>query len=230
MSLLKTRKHNIFKKRHRYLFAALIIISFCSCFLFACTGRNEPETAQASAAQQLSESSEAEAFSVSGAGKEAVTKEEETTRPVSDVHELTRAEAVARSFGYDEGESIISTPPETDLAYSDGYFEYFTFTYAGEEFTALHEYDNWQIRDSYRIRNSKDMELICRALIDIYPVHGRDNESYRTPEDMAYEWIQHNIVCEMPEIDKNWLDRARNVDLDPDEQNMSLWEMYKANR
>ena len=54
--------------------------------------------------------------------------------------------------------------------------------------------------DSVALSTWKDMEIICAALSEIYPVHGRDRTSYRTAEDMAYEWLQHNIAYEfLPE-------------------------------
>lgn len=41
------------------------------------------------------------------------------------------------------------------------------------------------------------MTLICQALADEHPVHGADLVSYRTAEDMAYEWQQHNIAYQL---------------------------------
>lgn len=139
----------------------------------------------------------------------------------------SRSEITARGAGYDEGEPLLSGLPEITYEYSDSYYEYYSFDYAGEEFEVLHEYDNWKIFDSNKIRNSKDMQLICEALLDIYQVHGVDLESYRTPEDMAYEWIQHNIVYEMPLTDARYKESAANVDLDPGDQNKTIVEMFK---
>ena len=144
--------------------------------------------------------------------------------------QLSRTEAVIRTFGYKEGAQLLSAPPDIVYQYSDDSFEYYTFAYGNNEFIVLHEYDNWQIKDSYLVQNTRDMEMIAQALIDIYPVHGIDLESYRTPEDMVYEWIQHNIVCELEEGAGKWRDSAKSVDLDPDEQNMNLWEIYQARK
>lgn len=72
------------------------------------------------------------------------------------------------------------------------------------------------------------MQFICSALIKIYPVHGTDLKSYRTPEDMAYEWIEHNIVYEMPISDASLKGSAANVDLDPKEQNKTLSEILSS--
>lgn len=39
---------------------------------------------------------------------------------------------------------------------------------------------------------------ICQALVEIHPVPlGNGGGGYRTPEDMTYEWMQHNIGYEM---------------------------------
>lgn len=101
----------------------------------------------------------------------------------------TRIEKTTSGSGYKEGEPMLSSLPEITYEYSDDYYDYYSFDYTGKVFEVLHEYDNWKIFDSYKIRNSEDMQLICEALLEIYPVHGADLESYRTPEDMAYEWI-----------------------------------------
>ena len=44
---------------------------------------------------------------------------------------------------------------------------------------------------------------------------------------MAYEWVQHNIAYNiLPDGDK-WKDNAKDVDINPADQNKSLYEMYK---
>ena len=159
--------------------------------------------------------------------KDETTDDGDETTETDTVSPLSRIEKTARGSGYKEGEQVLSEPPEITYEYSDGYYEYYSFDYADEVFEVLHEYDNWKIFDSNKIRNSKDMQLICEALLDIYPVHGVDLESYRTPEDMAYEWIQHNIVYEMPLTDARYKESAANVDLDPGDQNKTIVEMFK---
>lgn len=161
-----------------------------------------------------------------GKKKESDDGENESTEAGTAV-QMSRIEKTVLGAGYEEGEQVLTAPPEIRYEYSDGYYEYYSFDHAGEEFEVLHEYDNWKISDSYKIRNSKDMQLICEALLDIYPVHGADLESYRTPEDMAYEWIQHNIVYEMPLTDSSRKESAANVDLDPKDQNKTILEMFK---
>ncbi len=168
-----------------------------------------------------------ETVTIDGIKEEPAEVEDETIETETTA-QVSRIEHVVRGAGYDEGEQVLSSPPEITYVYSDGYYEYYSFDYAGEEFEVLHEYDNWNISDSYKIRNTQDMQLICEALIDIYPVHGEDLESYRAPEDMAYEWIQHNIVYEMPLTDARYKENAANVDLDPGDQNKTIVEMFKG--
>ena len=126
---------------------------------------------------------------------------------------------------YEESESILNNKEEINLTSIDD--TYYLFTYNNEEFSAVYTYDNWTIYDSYRVKNKKDIEIICTALIEIHPIHGKDLVSYRTSEDMAYEWLQHNIAYELlPESD--FKNSAKNVDLDPLDQGKSLEEIYRS--
>lgn len=103
----------------------------------------------------------------------------------------------------------------------------FVFNYGGEEFRAEYLPDNWTIYDSYKILNRKDIQIICKALSDIHPVHGKDLKSYRTPKDMTYEWQQHNIMYDLLPDGSRWKESARNVDLDPYDQGKSYQEIYE---
>ncbi|SEF72144.1 hypothetical protein SAMN04487934_102266 [Eubacterium ruminantium] len=106
--------------------------------------------------------------------------------------------------------------------------ETYSFTYANVKFNAIYTEENWKITDSYRIGNTRDMEIICQALINEHPIHGKDMVSCRTPEDMAYEWEQHNIVyLFLPESSK-WKKNVKDVDLDPADQGRNLEELYEA--
>ena len=71
------------------------------------------------------------------------------------------------------------------------------------------------------------MKIICQALIDVHPVHGKDLSSYRTADDMAYEWEQHNIAYKYLPDDSSWKGSAGNVDLDPYDQGRSFEEIYE---
>ena len=112
-----------------------------------------------------------------------------------------------------------------DIALTDEGGDRFTFTYGGEEFEAIYTPDNWKIMYSYKIRNKADMTIICKALLDVHPVHGRDYESFRTPEDCAYEWEQHNTAYDMLPETSPYKANTRDVDLNPEDQGKSFIEM-----
>ena len=56
----------------------------------------------------------------------------------------------------------------------------YAFSYHQEEFSARYTPDNWKVVDSYKITDTEDIVVICRALSEAHPVHGRDMESFRT--------------------------------------------------
>ena len=118
----------------------------------------------------------------------------------------------------------------TDIALRDVYGDgsTYAFDYAGSEFSAQYTEDNWKIYDSYRISNEADITTICQALIDEHPIHGKDMQSYRTAEDMAHEWLLHNYAWKHLPEDSEWRQNAKDVDLDPTDQGLTLEEMYKA--
>ena len=124
-------------------------------------------------------------------------------------------------------EGILKSTADIELHDVDGNGTRYIFTYGSNEFTALYRTDNWQIIDSYLISNSDDIMTICQALIDIHPIHGADMASYRTPEDMAYEWLQHNLAYGLLPEDNYWRQKAKDVDLNPADQGKSLAEMYE---
>ena len=122
---------------------------------------------------------------------------------------------------------ILSSAEELNFHETDGSKEEYSFTYDGKEFKARYSDDNWTIFDSYRILNEDDIRIICKKLIDIHPVHGSDLKSYRTPDDMAYEWQQHNLAFIVLPKDDPLRENAKNVDLDPADQGRSLQEIYE---
>jgi hypothetical protein len=135
------------------------------------------------------------------------------------------------ALGSDDVESesaILKNPGDIALTDTDGSGKNYTFTYDGKTFDAIYTPDNWKIKDSYRIQNGADMLVICQALIDVHPVHGKDMESYRTAEDMVYEWKIHNIACEYLDDDDPLKSHAHDVDFDPNDQGMTLEEFYKS--
>ena len=134
--------------------------------------------------------------------------------------------------------SIIETKVEVDhflnsiedinLHDIDGKDTNYIFTYKDEYFSAKFVKDTWHIIDSYKIRNEKDLAIICQALIDIHPIPSRDGTSYRTVEDLVYEWKQHNIAYILLPEENSWKQSAKDVDLDPKDQGKNLQEMYES--
>ena len=109
----------------------------------------------------------------------------------------------------------------------DGNGKNYVFTYHGEEYSAQYTEDNWKIIDSYRITNIEDITAICKALLNLHPVHGSDMQSIRTAEDMAFEWLQHNLAYELLPEGNPWRRSAKDVDLNPEDQNRTFQEIYE---
>ncbi len=103
----------------------------------------------------------------------------------------------------------------------------YAFIYDGTPYAAKYTPDNWEITDSYRITNAMDMAIICQALINEHPIHGKDMVSFRTCDDMAYEWIQHNVAYSFLPEDSPWINSVKNVDLDPKDQGKSYRDLYE---
>ena len=103
----------------------------------------------------------------------------------------------------------------------------YVFDYAGEEFLASYQPDVWTIYDSYRVTDHGDILQICQALIDEHPIHGSNFESFRTAEDMAFEWEQHNVVYASLSEDNEWRSSVRDVDLDPEDQGKTFLQIYE---
>ena len=103
----------------------------------------------------------------------------------------------------------------------------YELTYKNESYKVIYTYDFWKIYDSYKISNVNDMKKICQALIDINPIPGKDMISYRTADDMVYEWIQHNIAYRILPDDNRWKENAKDVDFDPYDQGKSVYELYE---
>ncbi|MBR5430111.1 MAG: hypothetical protein IK116_06235 [Firmicutes bacterium] len=139
--------------------------------------------------------------------------------------EASGAEAEAQPVSSSGG--LLSSTADIGLYDTNGEGRRYVFTYAGEEFTARYRQDNWKIVDSYRVTEPDDMIIICQALIDVHPIPGRDGESWRTARDMAFEWLQHNIVYYYLPEDSPWKRNVRDVDFDPDDQGKSLTELYE---
>lgn len=128
----------------------------------------------------------------------------------------------------DECVQYINSVKDVELQDVDGKSKKYSFKYNNEIYTAVYTTDNWHINDSYKITSEHDMTLICQALINEHEVHGRDMVSYRTAEDMAYEWLQHNLAYEFLPEESSWKNNAKDVDLNPADQGRDLIEMFDA--
>lgn len=129
-------------------------------------------------------------------------------------------------IGFSAG--ILDSTEDIALVPTDDYAQGYVFEYDGEQFTAYFDTYSWRVYDSYKITNHDDIVIICQALINEHPVYGSDWESYRTPEDMAFEWEQHNLAYQMLPEDSHWRDDAKHVDLDPYDQGKSIKEIYES--
>ena len=123
--------------------------------------------------------------------------------------------------------SLLSSPEDIGLENTDGVGSHYSFIYDGMEFTAVYTEDNWKIIDSYRVPDINDMIIICEALIAEHPIHGADFVSYRTADDMAFEWMQHNAAYAILPEGSEWLSHAKDVDLDPNDQGKTFIEIYE---
>ena len=130
-------------------------------------------------------------------------------------------ESITEYTAYDA--SLLSSPEDIGLHDTDGNGVDYSFSYGGEEFFALYEPDNWHITDSYKIEDEDDILLICQALISVHPIHSADMQSYRTAEDMAFEWHQHNLAYNHIPDSSEWKSNAKDVDLDSKDEGKGLF-------
>lgn len=124
--------------------------------------------------------------------------------------------------------SVLNSTDDVVLVPTDDYASGYVFDYDGQQFVAYFDQYSWRVYDSYKITNHDDIVTICQALINEHPVYGSDWESFRTADDMAYEWEQHNLAYELLPEDSHWREDVKDVDLDPYDQGKSLQEMYEG--
>ena len=161
--------------------------------------------------------------------REMVPPENAEANQEPDHFDDTREWAPAREdeSAASENAGSLSSADDIHLHAVDETGRNYIFLYNHEEFSAQYTKDNWKIVDSYRIINIDDMTIICQALLDLHPVHGRDMISIRTAEDMAFEWLQHNLAYEFLPEDSPWRENAKDVDLDPADQGRTVQEIYE---
>ena len=121
--------------------------------------------------------------------------------------------------GFDVPATLASSE---DLMLTDEDGTHFHFTYHDQLFRAEYMPDNWKIFDSYRITNNRDMIIICQALSDLHPIPSADHSGFRTAEDMAYEWHQHNLAYFLLPDEMKWKSNAKDVDLNSEDQGKNL--------
>ena len=194
------------KKRFVIIYLSCCILMFS--LLGGCSGSSaETEKAPETAAETQTVSTETHPETITEVQTDIAENTEPMTEPVP--------------------EGILSSPEDIGLTNASGDGANYTFIYGEETFTAIYTPDNWKIIDSYRIDNSDDMRIICEALTAEHPIHGSDMQSYRTPEDMAYEWIQHNLCYALLPEGSSWIENVKDVDLDPRDQGRSFMEIYE---
>lgn len=176
----------------------------------------------------------------SAAGSLAKEKVKDAASQAADIarEKAKDAASAAGSMAIDNFEKAISgssgnstsslTAEDIALTDVDGNGKNYVFSYKGEEFTAIYTTDNWKIMDSYRITDLADMKVICQALIDENPVHGKDMVSYRTADDMVYEWQLHNMGYAYFEEGSTLKAKAKDVDFDPDDQGKGIEEFFES--
>ncbi len=137
----------------------------------------------------------------------------------------TGQEDISKAFSSAQAGLLTSTA-DIGLTSQDDQGRNYTFTYDGREYMAIHKTDHWKIIDSCDINNEADMHIICQALIDLHQIHGKDMVSYRTADDMVYEWEVHNLAYLLVEDDDPMKERLKDVDFDPQDQGCTFDEIY----
>lgn len=160
---------------------------------------------------------------VADKGKEYLQTTQEKVK--HEVKEQVKKELAEQDGSTEPG--ILSGVDDVVLTDLTGAGTDYVFTYDDVPYSATYTPDNWEIKDSYRITNEMDMALICQALINEHPIHGKDMISYRTCDDMAYEWVQHNIAYSFLPEDSKWMESVKNVDFDPEDQGRSYRDLYE---
>ena len=159
-------------------------------------------------------------------GLKNINKEEKSTVSNNETNPVMN-ETSKQNTEESKIESILTSPKDINLYDIDGKARNYSFIYNNTTYTATYTKDNWKIKDSYTIKSRKDMAIICQALIEIHPIHGKDMISYRTAEDMVDEWVQHNLAYNFLSEDNKWKNNAKDVDFNPEDQGKSMKEMYE---
>lgn len=159
-----------------------------------------------------------------------VTKKNDNNDTIVDIDVATSGELIEEKETpvNNADESKLKSVDDINLHDIDGNGKKYSFTYNNEEFNCKFSKDTWHIENSYKIQNQKDIAIICQALINEHPIPSSDGTSFRTIEDLVYEWVQHNVAYSVLPEDNSWKAHAKDVDLDPKDQGKSLKEMYES--
>ena len=176
------------------------------------------ETAK-EAAQQAAENAQELAEQATQSAKEAAQQAIEQAGNYAENPEEALSATTASS-------GLLSSADELGIRLKGSKDRVYNFDYDGKTYTAIHTTDHWKIMDSYEINNEADMLIICQALIDLHPIHGKDMVSYRTADDMVYEWEVHNLAYVLVTNDEDMKAHLRDVDFNPEDQNCSFDEIY----
>ena len=160
---------------------------------------------------------------VADKGKDYLRTTQEKVK--QEVKEQVKKELAEQDGSAEPG--ILSEVDDVALTDLTGAGTDYAFIYDDVPYSAIYTPDNWEIKDSYKITNAMDMAIICQALINEHPIHGKDMVSYRTCDDMAYEWVQHNIAYSFLPEDSKWIESVKNVDFDPKDQGKSYRDLYE---
>lgn len=160
---------------------------------------------------------------VADKGKDYLRTTQEKVK--QEVKEQVKKELAEQDGSAEPG--ILSGVDDVALTDLTGAGKDYAFIYDDVPYSAIYTPDNWEIKDSYKITNAMDMAIICQALINEHPIHGKDMVSYRTCDDMAYEWVQHNIAYSFLPEDSKWIESVKNVDFDPKDQGKSYRDLYE---
>ncbi|MBR4554251.1 MAG: hypothetical protein IKO27_01515 [Ruminococcus sp.] len=208
------------RKRIIVLAAALLL---CSCGAGekndSVDSQKETTTTTVQTSAQTAATTSAAAITTAAAVSET-SSDDSSSEPASPFNSVDRLTEEA----YSE-KGVLGSAEELGLTDTDGGGTNYAFTYKDEAFTAVYTPDNWKIIDSYRVTSYDDMTVICSALKELHPVHGKDMQSYREPEDMAYEWLQHNIAYYTFSDSNPYKANAKDVDIDPADQGLSIMEI-----
>lgn len=159
--------------------------------------------------------------------EEPVSSEEQAVESQT-VEEAETVEEAGPSAGNASTDSeivpLLSSIEDIALTSADG--KNYTFTYDGRQYKAVYTPDHWKIVASYDINSIEDMTIICQALINEHPIHGRDMVNYRTADDMVYEWEVHNIAHFLFSDKEEAKAHAKDVDFNPEDEGRTFKEYY----